>query len=66
MKMKPFAAGITLLCLMLCVGCTPAPPAPAPVIVVNGDEQHALRLTAAAQVDYGEPLMVQSAKEAQA
>ena len=37
-----------------------------PVIVVNGDEQHALRLTAAAQVDYGEPLMVQSAKEAQA
>jgi PTS system beta-glucosides-specific IIC component len=36
------------------------------VIVVNGDEQHALRLTAAAQVDYGEPLMVQSAKEAQA
>lgn len=36
MKMKPFAAGITLLCLMLCVGCTPAPPAPAPVIVVNG------------------------------
>jgi PTS system beta-glucosides-specific IIC component len=25
-----------------------------------------LRLTAAAQVDYGEPLMVQSAKEAQA
>lgn len=36
-----------------------------PVIVVNGDGQHALRLTAAAQVDYGEPLMVQSAKEAQ-
>jgi PTS system beta-glucosides-specific IIC component len=34
------------------------------VIVVNGDEQHSLRLTAAAQVDY-EPLMVQSAKEAQ-
>ena len=37
-----------------------------PVIVVNGDERHSLRLTAAAQVDYGEPLMVQSAKEAQA
>ena len=36
-----------------------------PVIVVNGDAQRALRLTAAAQVDYGEPLMVQSAKEAQ-
>ncbi|WP_251988439.1 Rz1-like lysis system protein LysC, partial [Escherichia coli] len=34
--MKPFAAGITLLYLMLCVGCTSAPPAPAPVIVVNG------------------------------
>ena len=36
-----------------------------PVIVVNGDAQRALRLTAAVQVDYGEPLMVQSAKEAQ-
>ncbi|WP_109241147.1 beta-glucoside-specific PTS transporter subunit IIABC [Klebsiella michiganensis] len=36
-----------------------------PVIVVNCDAQRALRLTAAAQVDYGEPLMVQSAKEAQ-
>ena len=36
MKMKAFAAGITLLCLMLCVGCTPEQPAPVPVIVVNG------------------------------
>lgn len=36
-----------------------------PVIVVNGDEQHSLRLTTAAQVDYGEQLMVQSAKEVQ-
>ncbi|MFO2398439.1 Rz1-like lysis system protein LysC, partial [Salmonella enterica] len=34
--MKPFAAGITLLCLMLCAGCTSATPAPAPVIVVSG------------------------------
>ncbi|WP_348265736.1 Rz1-like lysis system protein LysC, partial [Salmonella enterica] len=36
MKMKAFAAGITLLCLMLCAGCTPDPPAPAPVIGVSG------------------------------
>ena len=36
-----------------------------PVIVINGDERHSLRLSAAAQVDYGETLMVQSAKEAQ-
>lgn len=37
-----------------------------PVIVVNGDGQHALRFTDAARVDYGETLMVQSVKEAQA
>lgn len=36
-----------------------------PVIVVNGDGQHALRFTDAARVDYGETLMVQSVKEAQ-
>ncbi|WP_249032308.1 Rz1-like lysis system protein LysC [Tenebrionicola larvae] len=27
---------MTLACLTLCVGCTPAPLAPAPVIVVSG------------------------------
>lgn len=37
-----------------------------PVVVVNGDEQSQLSVTAAAQVNYGEPLMVQSTKEAQA
>ncbi|VDZ76687.1 lysozyme [Salmonella bongori] len=33
---EAFRRCITLLCLMLCAGCTPAPPAPAPVIVVSG------------------------------
>lgn len=37
-----------------------------PVVVVNGDEHCQLSITAAAQVNYGESLMVQSAKEAQA
>lgn len=37
-----------------------------PVVVVNGDEHCQLSVTAAAQVNYGESLMVQSAKEAQA
>lgn len=37
-----------------------------PVIVVNGDDQHSLRLTATGQVDSGEQLMVQAAKETQA
>lgn len=36
MKVKPFAAGIALTCLMLCVGCTSETPAPQPVIVYNG------------------------------
>lgn len=36
-----------------------------PVVVVNGDEHCQLSVTAAAQVNYGESLMVQSAKEAQ-
>lgn len=36
MKMKPFAAGMALTCLMLCAGCTTAPPALTPVIVYNG------------------------------
>ncbi|MCU6219297.1 Rz1-like lysis system protein LysC [Enterobacter cloacae] len=35
MKMKNYAAGITLSCLMLSAGCTPAPPAPPPHIVYN-------------------------------
>ncbi|SFN23671.1 PTS system beta-glucoside-specific IIA component, Glc family /PTS system beta-glucoside-specific IIB component, Glc family /PTS system beta-glucoside-specific IIC component, Glc family [Izhakiella capsodis] len=34
-----------------------------PVIVIDDDKQHMLHLTAAVQVDYGERLMVQSAKE---
>jgi len=37
-----------------------------PVIVINGDDRHSLHLTAAAQVDYGDRLMVQTAKENQA
>jgi len=36
MKMKTFAAGITLFCLSLCAGCTGEPPAQTPVIVYNG------------------------------
>ncbi len=35
MKTKIFAAGTVLTCLMLCAGCTSAPPAPTPVIVHN-------------------------------
>lgn len=35
MKTKSCAAGIALICLMLCAGCTPALPAPPPVIVYN-------------------------------
>ncbi|EOU9465993.1 Rz1-like lysis system protein LysC [Cronobacter sakazakii] len=35
MKTKNFAAGITLICLTLCAGCTNAPPAPPPVTVYN-------------------------------
>jgi hypothetical protein len=36
MKMSPFAVGITLACLMMCGGCTSAPPVSTPVIVYNG------------------------------
>lgn len=36
MKMKLFAAGIALIYLMLCAGCTPAPPAPPQVVVYSG------------------------------
>lgn len=36
-----------------------------PVIVINGDEAHSLRLTHAAAVDYGDLLMARSAKETQ-
>lgn len=35
MKMNSFAAGIALIYLMLCAGCTSAPPVPTPVIVYN-------------------------------
>ena len=35
MKMKRYAAGIPLSCLMLSAGCTPAPPAPPQHIVYN-------------------------------
>lgn len=35
MKTKISAAGMALTCLMLCAGCTSAPPAPTPVIVHN-------------------------------
>ncbi|MEH3633643.1 Rz1-like lysis system protein LysC, partial [Escherichia coli] len=35
MKTKISAAGMALTCLMLCAGCTSAPPAPTPVIVAN-------------------------------
>lgn len=35
MKTKIFAAGTVLTCLMLCAGCTSAPPALTPVIVAN-------------------------------
>lgn len=36
MKMTSFAAGMALCFLMLCAGCTTAPPASTPVIVYNG------------------------------
>ena len=36
MKMKSFAAGIALICLMLCAGCTSVKLAPVPVIVYSG------------------------------
>lgn len=35
MKTNSFAAGIALIYLMLCAGCTSAPPVPTPVIVYN-------------------------------
>ncbi|WP_297200176.1 Rz1-like lysis system protein LysC [uncultured Pluralibacter sp.] len=35
MKMKPPAAGTPALFLMLCAGCTSAPPAPLPAAVYN-------------------------------
>lgn len=35
MKTKLFAAGTALIYLMLCAGCTTAPPAPPPVVVWN-------------------------------
>ena len=35
MKMKGYAAGIPLSCLMLSAGCTSAPPAPPPHIVYH-------------------------------
>ncbi|GKJ79924.1 Rz1-like lysis system protein LysC [Klebsiella pneumoniae] len=35
MRMNRFAAGTALICLMLCAGCTSAPPVPTPVIVYN-------------------------------
>ncbi len=34
-EMTRFAAGTALSCLMLCAGCTSAPPAPLPVTVYN-------------------------------
>ncbi|MFX5085180.1 Rz1-like lysis system protein LysC [Acinetobacter baumannii] len=34
MKMTRFAAGIALIYLMLCAGCTSAPPAPTPPRVI--------------------------------
>lgn len=36
MKMTSFAAGMALCFLMLCAGCTTAPPVPTPVIVYSG------------------------------
>ena len=35
MKTRIYAAGIALICLMLCAACTPAPPAPPQVTVYN-------------------------------
>nr|WP_230676192.1 MULTISPECIES: Rz1-like lysis system protein LysC [Yersinia pseudotuberculosis complex] len=36
MKMKPYAAGLILPCLMILSGCASAPPSPGPQITVNG------------------------------
>lgn len=36
MRMQSFAAGMALICLMLCAGCTDAPPVSLPVIVYSG------------------------------
>ncbi|EOW7073758.1 Rz1-like lysis system protein LysC [Yersinia enterocolitica] len=36
MKMKPYAAGLILPCLMILSGCVSAPPSPGPLITVNG------------------------------
>ncbi|HFG0607571.1 Rz1-like lysis system protein LysC [Yersinia mollaretii] len=36
MKMKPYAAGLILPCLMILSGCVSAPPSPGPQIIVNG------------------------------
>lgn len=36
MKMKPYAVGLTLPCLMILSGCVSAPPSLGPQITVNG------------------------------
>ncbi|EOI6580361.1 Rz1-like lysis system protein LysC [Yersinia enterocolitica] len=36
MKMKPYAAGLILPCLMILSGCADAPPSSGPQITVNG------------------------------
>nr|WP_216597203.1 Rz1-like lysis system protein LysC [Yersinia aleksiciae] len=36
MKMKPYAAGLILPCLMILSGCVSAPPSLGPQITVNG------------------------------
>ncbi|EOI7441072.1 Rz1-like lysis system protein LysC [Yersinia enterocolitica] len=36
MKMKPYAAGLILPCLMILSGCASVPPSPVPQITVNG------------------------------
>ncbi|MDR3434031.1 MAG: Rz1-like lysis system protein LysC [Rouxiella aceris] len=36
MKMKPCAAGISLLCLMTLQGCTTAPSSPPPTVIYAG------------------------------
>lgn len=35
MKMKHFALGLPLPCLMLLAGCAAAPPSPAPTLITN-------------------------------
>ena len=42
MRMNRFAAGTALICLMLCAGCTSAPPVPAPVIVYDASPRVSL------------------------